>query len=107
MKPVFIYEIGLLLAEDASRSAKPPKTLTQFEFRLIPHQPETRNLRSKNRDPTLETRSVGSKAYLDQKLISHKVSFKSFCKSRFPHKFVNLSFTISNIKNTLTNSYGN
>ena len=27
-------------------------------------------------------------------LISQKVSIKSFCKSRFPHKFVNLSFIL-------------
>ena len=32
----------------------------------------------------------------DAKLIARKVFIKSFCKSQFPHKFVNLSFTISN-----------
>ena len=29
-------------------------------------------------------------------IISHKVFSKSFCSSQFPHKFVNLSFTITN-----------
>jgi len=41
------------------------------------------------------------------KLISHKVFFKSFCRSQVPHNSVNSSFTISNIKNKLTDSCGN
>ena len=40
-------------------------------------------------------------------LISLKVFFKSFCRSQLSHKFVNLSFTISNIKNKLTELCGN
>ena len=35
-------------------------------------------------------------------LISQKVLIKLFCKSRFPHKSVNLSFLVTNIKNKLT-----
>ena len=35
-------------------------------------------------------------------LISHKVFMKPFCRSQLPHKSVNLSFTITNIKNKLT-----
>jgi len=40
-------------------------------------------------------------------LISHKVFVKSFCKSRFPHKSVNLFFMSVIIKNTLTDLCGN
>ena len=32
-----------------------------------------------------------------------QVTLKSFCRSQFPHKSVHLSFTITNIKNELTN----
>jgi hypothetical protein len=32
---------------------------------------------------------------------------KSFCKSSFPHKFVNLSFIVTGIKNKLTDLCGN
>ena len=39
--------------------------------------------------------------------ISQKVFTKSFCKSQFPHKFVNLSITITDIKNKLTSLCGN
>ena len=39
--------------------------------------------------------------------ISHKVFLKSFCRSQFPHKSVNLSFIITNIKNKLTDLCGN
>jgi len=35
-------------------------------------------------------------------VISHTVFLKSFCRSQLPHKSVNLSFTITNIKNKLT-----
>ena len=40
-------------------------------------------------------------------LISHKVFIKSFCKSQFPQRYVNLSFIIANIKNKLKNLCGN
>ena len=40
-------------------------------------------------------------------LISQKVFVESFCKSQFPHKFVNVSFIIANITNKLTNFCGN
>ena len=40
-------------------------------------------------------------------LISRKVFLKLFYKSQFPHKFVNLSFTITNMKNELTDLWGN
>ena len=36
------------------------------------------------------------------KIISQKVFVKSFCKSQFPHKFINLSFTTTNIKKKST-----
>ena len=39
-------------------------------------------------------------------LISHKVSIKSFGKSQFPHKSVNLSFIITDIKNKSTDLCG-
>ena len=42
----------------------------------------------------------------DGLLISQKVFIKSFCNSRFPHKSVNLSFIITNIKNKLTDVCG-
>ena len=38
---------------------------------------------------------------------SQKLSLGLFCKSQFPYKFVNLSFTITHIKNKLTNVCGN
>ena len=34
--------------------------------------------------------------------ISQKVFVKSFCKSQFPHKFVNLFFTSAKVKDKLT-----
>ena len=40
-------------------------------------------------------------------LISQKVITKSFCKRQFPHKSVVFSFIISNIKNELTDLFGN
>jgi len=40
-------------------------------------------------------------------LISHTVFAKSFCKSQSPHKPVNLSFIIANIKNKWTDLCGN
>ena len=39
--------------------------------------------------------------------ISLKVSSKSFCRSQPPPKYVNLFFSITNIKNKLTNLCGN
>ena len=39
-------------------------------------------------------------------LISQKVFTKSFCKSQFPHKSVNVSFIITNFDNTLTDLCG-
>ena len=39
--------------------------------------------------------------------ISHKVLIKSFCKSQFPHKSVNLFFILIIIKDKLTNLCGN
>ena len=41
------------------------------------------------------------------RFISQKVLLKLFCKSRFPHKSVSLSFIITNIKKKLTNSRRN
>ena len=40
-------------------------------------------------------------------LISLKVFIKSFCKSQFPHKSVNLSFIITDLKDKLTSLCGN
>ena len=40
------------------------------------------------------------------KLIPHKLFLKSFCRSRFSHKSVRLSFTITDIKNNLTDFCG-
>jgi len=39
--------------------------------------------------------------------ISHRVLSKSFRKSQLPHKLVNVSFEMANIKNNLTDSCGN
>jgi len=39
--------------------------------------------------------------------ISHTVFIKSFCKSQLPHKSVNVSFIITDIKNKLTDLCGN
>ena len=41
------------------------------------------------------------------KLISHKVLSKSFCKSQFPHRFVNLFFIPVIVKDALTDLCGN
>jgi len=38
--------------------------------------------------------------------ISHEVFLKLFCRSQLPHKFVNISFAITNIKNKLTDLWG-
>ena len=39
-------------------------------------------------------------------VLSQRVFIKSFCKSQFPHKSVNLSFTITNMMNKLTDFAG-
>ena len=39
-------------------------------------------------------------------LISHEVFLKSFCKRQFPHKSVNQSLIMTNIKNKLTDLCG-
>jgi hypothetical protein len=41
------------------------------------------------------------------KLISQKVLVKSFSKIQLPHKSVNVSFIITNVKNKLTDVCGN
>ena len=43
----------------------------------------------------------------EPKLISHKVFLKSFYISHPPHRSVNLSFTVTNVKNTMTDLCGN
>ena len=45
--------------------------------------------------------------YLRMFFVSHRVISKSFCRSQFPHKSVNSSFTITDIKNKLTDLCGN
>ena len=40
-------------------------------------------------------------------IVSQEVFIKSFGKSQFPHKSVNLSSVINNIKNKLTDLCGN
>ena len=40
-------------------------------------------------------------------IIPQKVFIKSFGKSEFPHKFVELSFIIANVKNNMTDLCGN
>ena len=40
-------------------------------------------------------------------LISPKLFMRLFCKSQFPHKSVNLSLIVTNVKNKLTDSCGN
>ena len=39
-------------------------------------------------------------------VLSHYVFGKSFCKSQFPHKSVNLSFTLVIVKDKLTILWG-
>ena len=39
--------------------------------------------------------------------MSHKAFSKSFCKSQFPHKFVNVSIIITDISNKFTDLWGN
>jgi hypothetical protein len=42
-----------------------------------------------------------------RELNSHKVFFKSFCQSQFPHKSVNLSLIFANTTDKLTDLCGN
>ena len=39
--------------------------------------------------------------------LSQKVFVKLFFESQFPHKYVNLSFIVANMKDQLTDLYGN
>ena len=40
-------------------------------------------------------------------IVSHKVFLKSFCKSQFPHKFINLFLIlVPMVNNKLTDSWG-
>ena len=45
--------------------------------------------------------------FRDSEFISHKEFSKSFCRSQLPNKSINISFTVTNIKNTLTDLCGN
>ena len=54
-------------------------------------------------DPSVARRQAST----TKVFISHKVFLKSFCRSELPHKSVNLSFTITNIKNKLADLCGN
>ena len=42
----------------------------------------------------------------DDDLITHKVFLESFCESQLPHKSVNFLFTLTNMKNELTDAGG-
>ena len=44
---------------------------------------------------------------ISTRIISQKVFIKSFCKSQFPHRSVELSFIITNLKSKLTDLCGN
>ena len=44
--------------------------------------------------------------HLQSPFISDKVFVKSFCRSQLPHKSVNLSFTVTNMKHKLTKLCG-
>ena len=46
-------------------------------------------------------------AAIERELISHKVFIGAICKSQFPPKSVNVSFTITYIKDKLTDLCGN
>ena len=51
-------------------------------------------------------RTSGSAVNLALTLISNQVFSKSFCRSQLPQKSVNLSFTVTNTKNTLKDVCG-
>ena len=81
-----------------------------FEIRWNPLAPPTQD-----RPPTLR-RSLGpmlfgsaslmSSSALERESLYHIRFIKSFCKRQFPHKFVDLSFIITNVRNKLTNCAG-
>ena len=54
-----------------------------------------------------ESASSGGSARSGHEFISPKVCIKLFCKTRFPHKSVKLSFIVTDIKNKLTDLCGN
>ena len=58
-------------------------------------------------DPDDAFSSVPYEKVLLPTLISQKEFIKAFCKSGSPHKSVNLSFIVTNIKNKLTDLCGN
>ena len=60
---------------------------------------------SQSQDPTLTVLHVPYSH--DSGFISQRVFIKSFCKSPFPHKSVNLFFILVTIKDKLTNLCGN
>ena len=60
-----------------------------------------------NEEPRLTETELGPPVGPQLELISQKVFMKSFCRSQLPHKSVNLSFTITDTKNQLTDLYGN
>ena len=43
----------------------------------------------------------------EREIISHKAFLKSFRRSQLPHKSVNVSFTITDIKNQMTDMWAN
>ena len=47
------------------------------------------------------------RALESEDIMSQKVFIKSFCKSQFPHKFVNLFFILVMMKDKLMDSCGN
>ena len=55
---------------------------------------------------TWEQVGGGEEGYVHD-VISQQVFIKSFSKSQFPHKFVNLFFILVMIKDKSTNLYGN
>jgi len=61
-------------------------------------------LRSSARAAGGVMRGAGS---LPSTFVLQKVFIQSFCKGQFPHKFVNLSFIITNMENKLTDLWGN
>jgi len=48
-----------------------------------------------------------ARQHVQRGLISQEVFMKTFSKSQFPHKSDNLSFVITNLKNTMTDLCGN
>ena len=58
-------------------------------------------------DRTSGVQPADSERIRGHQLISQKVSIKSFCKSQFPHTSVNLSFSVTDVKDTLIDLCGN